>query len=141
MREYNCCEIDYEVGDIVRFQTDDAQRPFKVLSIRPRFITNNKKDKISDLLSEAYHNLKVGDEINPAVKIEVLDVGEEGKSWREDIYDDEEDWDAAYFTKIELEDVERLINTKEKRIVKEQARLERFKKIKEQVVDSNKNKM
>jgi len=136
MRAFIKCKIDYEVGDIVRFKTDETYRPFKVLEINPRIISDNEKDHISKLMLMAYTNTKVGDEINPCVKIAVLEVGEEKSSWREDIYEAGSEWDADYFEKIELDCIKDLIAYKIEDIADDNKKLNRFQKIKEELEKS-----
>ena len=134
--KYKRCKINYGVGDIVRFKSDETDRPFKVLAITPRFITDDETDHISKLMLMGYGNTKVGDEINPAVKIEVLDVGVEEKTWRQDLYDDKDGWDADYFDKIELDWINLLIRRKIEDIVDENRKLNRLQKIKAEVEKS-----
>jgi len=133
MREFVKCEIDYEVGDIVMFKTDETYRPFKVLEITPRFITDDETDHISKLMLMGYSNIKVGDEINPCVKIAVLEVGEEESSWREDIYEAGSEWDADYFEKIELDVIKDRIKYKIEDIADDNKKLNRLQKIKEEI--------
>ncbi len=131
MKEYKLCEINFEVGDIVRFKTDETNRPFKVLAIEPRVVDDSEHGNLHKLAFD----VKDGDQLNPLVDIEVIDVGEEKGSWRDDV-NDPKGWDADYFEKIGLDNIEQEIEWKEEDIVDDNKKLVRLNKIREHIVKS-----
>ena len=123
MREYKLCEINFEVGDIVEFKNSESHQPFRVLKITPRVVGDDPE--LTNLLLTAY-DLEVGDTTNPTVDLELLEVGCDPIRLESGL----NGWDADYLTKIDIDDINYLIEVKEKRIKKEKARLKIYKKIK-----------